>query len=110
MSGKPFVLGKEKTGGRAKGTRNRLSQEFLSALLAEFEAHGAEAIRICRTERPIDFVKIVASLMPREIEFQDNTLAEVSDTDLEAFIEIARRRIAERAIEIRSREEPTSIN
>jgi len=39
MSGKPFVLGKEKTGGRAKGTRNRLSQEFLSALLAEFEAH-----------------------------------------------------------------------
>src|SRR5438067_11430925 len=97
-----FEKTRPKTGGRRPGTRNRLSQEFLVVLLAEFEAHGAEAVRICRTERPSDFVKIVASLLPREIDIQDNTLADVSDADLESFIEYARQRIAERAREITS--------
>jgi hypothetical protein len=100
-----FVKGMTKIGGRRAGARNRLSQEFLTTLLAEFEKHGAEAVRICRVERPIEFVKIVAGLMPKEIDLhQDSQLSELSDTELEEFIEYARRRIAERAREIATRE------
>src|SRR5947207_1704974 len=87
-----------------------LDQIGRTAPYSGFEANGAEAVRICRTERPSDFVKIVASLLPREIDIQDNTLADVSDADLESFIEYARQRIAERAREITSREGPSSIN
>ena len=48
--GKPFVPGRAKTGGRARGARNKLSQAFLEAFAADFEEHGAEVIRIVRME------------------------------------------------------------
>jgi hypothetical protein len=85
-------------GGRMKGSRNRLNLAFVDALREEFEAHGADAIKICRLERPIEFLKIVASVLPKEIEFSSETkLAELSDADLDAFLEFARRKLAERS-------------
>ena len=48
----PFEKGRQKTGGRAKGARNKLSQAFLEAFAADFEKHGAEVIRIVRMEKP----------------------------------------------------------
>lgn len=38
--------------GRSKGSRNRLSGAFLTALADDFEQHGIEAIRITRIESP----------------------------------------------------------
>jgi len=46
--GKPFAPGRAKTGGRARGARNKLSQAFLEAFATDFEEHGAEVIRIVR--------------------------------------------------------------
>ena len=80
-------------GGRPKGARNRLSWSFLNALAQDFEQFGIETIRICRVERPNEYLKIVAGLMPRELEFTDNTLQSVTDDELALFIEIARRRL-----------------
>lgn len=96
--GKPFEAGRTKTGGRQLGSRNRLSGDFLKALADEFEAHGADAIRICRVEDPATFVKIVASLMPKELEISDNRLKDVSDDELEFFISYARRQLESRVI------------
>jgi hypothetical protein len=45
-----FQPGQPKTGGRARGVKNRLSHAFLIALAEDFEQHGAEAIKICRME------------------------------------------------------------
>jgi hypothetical protein len=93
--------------GRPKGSRTRLSGAFLSALAADFEEHGMEAIRITRIEHPDQYVKIVASLMPREFTLEDNRMTELSDTELDFVIEYAKRQLAskrELAIDLGSRE------
>jgi hypothetical protein len=81
-------------GGRPKGAKNRLSWSFLSALADDFEAHGIETIRICRVERPNEYLKIVAGLMPKEFEFTETKLMEVTDDELDGYIEFARQRLA----------------
>jgi hypothetical protein len=96
--------------GKPKGAKNRLNLSFLTALAEDFEQHGIEAIRICRIERPSDYVKIVAGLMPKEFTFEDNRLGDLSDDELDAVIAYARHRLtAKRELvgDSGSREEPT---
>ena len=88
-----FEKGRAKTGGRAKGTRNKLGSVFLEKLLQEFEEFGEEAIRICRVERPHEFLKIVASILPKEFEITDSRLHEISDDELDRLIELTRRQL-----------------
>ena len=61
-----FEKGREKTGGRKPGVRNRLSHSFLQAFAADFEQHGEEVIKIVRIERPHEYLKVAAYLMPKE--------------------------------------------
>ena len=60
--------------------------------LQTFEEFGIEAVKITRVERPAEYLKIVAGILPKELEIVDNRLAEVSDDELDAFIELARQR------------------
>jgi hypothetical protein len=90
-------------GGRMKGARNRLSHTFLEALQKDFAEHGEEAIKICRIERPAEYCKMVAGLMPREIDFTHNTLTEIDDDQLTGFIEYVRAQLAGRVERIGSR-------
>jgi hypothetical protein len=80
--------------GRMKGSRNKLAGDFLYALQREFEQHGEEAIRIVRVEKPVEFLKVIASVLPKEFEIIDSRLKEIPDEELDAFIELARRRLA----------------
>ncbi len=91
-----FEKGQKKIGGRGKGTRNRFSTKFVEALVADFEEHGEEAIRISRKERPHEYLKIVASLLPKEFEILDYRLTELDDEQLDAFIEYAKRELGNR--------------
>ena len=84
--GVPFERGRIKTAGRAKGAKNRLSHAFLTALADDFEQHGVDALKITRIERPVDYIKVVAGLMPRELEIMDSRLADLSDEELDVFI------------------------
>jgi hypothetical protein len=77
-----------------KGSRNKLGADFLHALQREFEQHGEEAIRIVRVEKPVEFLKVIASVLPKEFEIIDSRLKEIPDDELEAFIAMARRRVA----------------
>src|SRR6478752_4634748 len=92
--------------GRAKDVKNRLSHAFLKALVEDFEQHGEEAIRICRVERPHEYLRVVASLMPRELEITDNRLNDITDDELIAYIEYAQRQLAGRVGSVESGEEP----
>jgi hypothetical protein len=58
--------------GRPAGVKNRLQGDFLHALAEDFREHGVEAIRIMRIERPAEYVKVVASLMPNELLHSDS--------------------------------------
>jgi hypothetical protein len=53
--------------GRPKGARNRLGEAFLEALAADFDAHGAATIARVRDEDPTAYVKVCASILPKEL-------------------------------------------
>lgn len=57
--------------GRPKGSRNKLSEIFLKALADDFEAHGKGVVEKVRMERPHDYLKIVAAVMPKRMEVED---------------------------------------
>jgi hypothetical protein len=71
--------------GRPKGARNKLSENFLTALAEDFEANGKQVIEKVRTERPHEYLKVVASIMPRQqqsLEMKITKRAEVTDDEL----------------------------
>jgi hypothetical protein len=53
--------------GRKPGSRNKLGEAFLEDLLDAWNEHGATALERCATEEPAQFVRVVASLMPKDI-------------------------------------------
>ena len=57
-----------KTGGRRKGSRDKIETALLEGIAADFAEHGQEAIKIARMERPVEYLRIVASLLPKELE------------------------------------------
>lgn len=54
--------------GRPKGARNKLSDAFLRALADDFDANGKEVIETVRAERPYDYLKVCASVLPKRME------------------------------------------
>jgi hypothetical protein len=54
--------------GRKPGSRNRLSEAFLNSLEADFEQHGPQVIAKVRVESPAVYLKVVANLMPAQLE------------------------------------------
>lgn len=74
--GKPFKSGAEWNGnaaGRPKGSRNRLSENFLAALADDFDAHGVKAIKTVREEDPGKYLSVVAQLVPKETDINVKT-------------------------------------
>jgi hypothetical protein len=94
---------KQGQGGRAKGVKNRLSHAFLTALVEDFEKHGEEAIKICRVEKPNEYLRVIAHLMPRELEISHNPIEVISDDELITYIEHIRVQLAGRVERIESR-------
>jgi hypothetical protein len=62
---KPGQSGNPK--GRPKGARSKLGEAFLNELLADFGKGGTEAIVKVREERPQDYLKVIASILPKEL-------------------------------------------
>jgi hypothetical protein len=63
-----------KSPGRPKGARSKLGEEFLQALLKDFNEHGAEVIATVREDKPDQYLKVVASILPKEIEASEETI------------------------------------
>jgi hypothetical protein len=83
-------------GGRRKGSRNKLTERFLDTIADDFAAHGADAIAKVRVDDPIAYLKIVGSLVPRELILQreespEINLAEITDDELVEYINNRRR-------------------
>lgn len=89
---KPWLWSKETApkGGRPKGARNRLGESFLTALEADFTEHGTKVIEAVRVERPHEYLKVVASLLPRQVEIKEGAFDGVADEQLAALIVAAR--------------------
>ena len=82
---KPGQSGNPK--GRPKGSRNKLSEDFFRDLCRAWEIYGEAALHTTAMEHPVEFVRLVASLIPRELEATIPPVAErMSDAQLEAII------------------------
>jgi hypothetical protein len=105
-----FEKGQAKVGGRTRGVKNRLSQAFLKALADDFEQHGAEAIKICRVEKPNEYLRVIAHLMPKELEIAIGPLEQISDDELDKLIEHTRQQVIEGSVvrDANGGEEPPS--
>jgi hypothetical protein len=62
-----FVTGNFGGPGRKLGSRNTLGEAFIEHLRDAWIEHGATALARCAQEEPAQFRKIVASLMPKDI-------------------------------------------
>lgn len=65
---KPGQSGNPK--GRPKGSRNKLGQAFIEALYDDFQTHGANVIVKVRTDDPVQYLKVVAGILPQKIEIE----------------------------------------
>lgn len=72
--------------GRPKGARNKLGEEFLQDMLAAWNEKGKEAINAVIAERPHEFIKTVASILPKEVNVNTNPVQELSDDELAAAL------------------------
>ena len=82
---KPGQSGNPK--GRPKGSRNKLSEEFFRDLCDAWQAFGKPALMTAAWTHPVEFVRVVASLIPRELEATITPVTErMSDAQLEAII------------------------
>jgi hypothetical protein len=80
--------------GRHKGSRNKISEEFIAALCEDFEQRGVSAIEAVRIERPADYLKIIASTVPKELNVSASSLDDLSDEDLCDALDAVRALIA----------------
>lgn len=76
--------------GRPKGARNKLGEDFIQALAEDFRDGGVEAIRKMRTEKPNEYVKVVASLLPKHVEVKDVGLDDAERDELASLLHAVR--------------------
>lgn len=68
--------------GRPKGSRNKLSEDFVAALQEDFQEHGKSAIQTVRADKPDQYLKVIASLVPKDFNLNVNSFEDLSDDDL----------------------------
>lgn len=79
-----FVIGGKPGPGRPKGSRNKLGEDFVAKLQADFAEHGAAAIAAVRAEKPDQYLKVIASILPKEVKI--STEVDLSDEELDQRI------------------------
>ena len=84
---KPGQSGNPK--GRPKGSRNKLSEQFFRDLCDVWEAFGKPALMAMAWTQPVEFVRLVAQFILKDVEVTEtNIRAErMSTSELEALIE-----------------------
>jgi hypothetical protein len=72
-------------GGRPLGSRNKLCKAMLEDLAADWREGGVAAIKMLRVENPTQYVRIMVSILPKELLFE-NTATELDDDQLAELI------------------------
>lgn len=71
-----------KSPGRPKGARAKLGEEFLQDMLADWKEHGAKVIADVRLDKPDQYLKVVASVLPKELNVKVSELDDLTDDQL----------------------------
>lgn len=81
---KPGQSGNPK--GREKGSRNKLGEKFLANLVDHWETNGVAALDACLKDSPSSYVKVVASILPKEMTVKVDLYEDLSDAELDSAI------------------------
>jgi len=65
-----FVTGGKPGPGRSVGSKNKLSESFVADLSAAWEKHGASALETVAITQPDILIKVVASLLPKDVRLE----------------------------------------
>jgi hypothetical protein len=77
--------------GRPLGNRNKLNEKFILALHDDFVEHGTAVIERVRKTKPEIYLKVIASILPRELHFKNESAFEgLSDDRLDETITAVR--------------------
>jgi hypothetical protein len=95
-----FMLG---AGGRTKGTRNRLAAKVFEDIFAHWcepsvaeasTCKGQAALEMLYRERPGDYLRLTASVLPKEFVFE-SAMAELNDDQIDDLLMALRQRMME---------------
>lgn len=92
--------------GRPKGARSRLGEEFLQDMLADWEKNGAATIEKVRIEKPDQYLKVVASTIPKELNIKVNELDDLTDDQLARQLRSIAAQLAAAGIDLVTRDGP----
>ena len=87
--------------GKPVAARNRLQGDFLRALAEDFAQHGRATIARAREADPLGYVRLIAQLMPKELELR-RPLEEMPEAEIIELME--RMKVAARSLGIRLEE------
>ena len=68
--------------GRPKGSRNKLAEDFIADLHESWQTHGKTAIERCDAEKPDVYLKVVAGLLPKDVNLKVSNLDDLTDEQL----------------------------
>lgn len=69
-------------GGRPKGARNKLGEQFVSDLYADWQEHGVKTLARVRDEKPDQYLKVIASILPKDLNVNINQMDDLTDEQL----------------------------
>lgn len=68
--------------GRPKGARNKLGEQFIADLYEDWQKHGVETLARVRDEKPDQYLKVVASILPKDLNVNINQMDDLTDEQL----------------------------
>ena len=85
------MVAQRQGGGRPLGSRTKLCRKLLEDLFADWQEGGAAAIKMMRIERPAEYVRVMCSILPKEMLFETGSVSELADDELDQMISHAAR-------------------
>lgn len=90
----PFVKDNKLSLGKAHNVYHKFSEKFMQAFHDDFEKHGQVVLNRCRNENPAAYLRIAASLIPKQHIFSaqqddgalDNIIENYTDEQLDQLI------------------------
>ena len=73
-------------GGRKLGSRSKLAEAFIADCYENWLQHGAAAIEKVRQTRPAQYLQVMASILPKDVNVSVSAVEAMTDDELDATI------------------------
>jgi hypothetical protein len=84
--------------GRPKGSRNKFTEAFFKLLAADYDEHGREVIEKVRQRHPLQYLRLIVSLLPkrREDKPANRPVEKLGDGELARLIQETKQLLAKK--------------